>query len=160
LLTTEKSDKAKGSIRELAVASKMMFLAKKRESIPKELGLDLLILKEEKLKDEQFDKRITEGVRVLDAEPADEYAADPKGYFKILLDRAERGIILIHYSRANLEQPDLIIRGKNAADVYKTAVKRGLLSTIEHAAYLGSEVEKAEVALKLGRSYTQDTQLF
>lgn len=45
LLTTEKSDKAKGSIRELAVSSKMMFLAKRRSSVPKDLGLDLLILK-------------------------------------------------------------------------------------------------------------------
>lgn len=160
LLTTEVSDKVRGSVEELSRVSDMMFLAKKRESIPKELGLNLLILKEEKLKEEQFSKNMMEGVQSLDAEQSDEYSADPKGCFKILLDRDKGEIVLLHYHRTNLDKPNLIIRGKKAADVYKTAVKKGLLSTVEHAAYLGAEVEKAEVALKLGRSYIQDTPLF
>jgi dihydropteroate synthase len=40
------------------------------------------------------------------------------------------------------------------------ASQKGLMSTLEHAAYLGSEVEKAFTALKLERSYIQDTPLF
>ena len=45
LLTTEKTPKARGSIGEVSVAAKMMFLAKKRDSVPRDLGLDLLFLK-------------------------------------------------------------------------------------------------------------------
>ncbi len=161
-MTTEVSDKVRGSVAELSRASDMMFLAKKRESIPKEIGLNLLILKEEKMKDGHFEnqKMMMEGARVLDIEPPDKQAADPKGCFKILLDRDEGDILLLHFSKVQLGKPDTIIRGKNAADVYRTAVRNGLLSTVEHAAYLGVEVEKAEVALKLGRSYVQDAQLF
>ena len=46
LLVTEKSPKAKGSVKETAVAAKMMYLSKKRNSVPRDLGLDLLILKQ------------------------------------------------------------------------------------------------------------------
>jgi len=46
LLATEKSDKAKGTVKEEVTAAKMMFLAKKRGSAAKDLGIDLLILKD------------------------------------------------------------------------------------------------------------------
>ena len=58
LLATEKSDKAKGTIREEATAAKMMFLAKKRGSVPKDLGLDLLLLKDKRNREEKYDKRL------------------------------------------------------------------------------------------------------
>jgi dihydropteroate synthase-like protein len=46
LLTTEKTPKARGCVHEVAVASKMMFLAKQRDSVPRDLGMDLLVLKD------------------------------------------------------------------------------------------------------------------
>ena len=160
LLTTEVSDKARGSVRELAKVSDMMFLAKKRESIPKEIGLNLLILKEEKLKSEEYNKSILKETEIIDAEIKDEYRLDPKGCFKILLERDKDSILLFHYIRSNMKQPELIIRGKTPKEVYMAASEKGLMSTLEHAAYLGSEVEKAFIALKLERSYIQDTPLF
>jgi dihydropteroate synthase len=36
----------------------------------------------------------------------------------------------------------------------------GLISRMEHATYLGSELEKAEIALKLGKNYVQDFPIF
>lgn len=48
VFTTEASAKTKGSVRELAEASKMMHLAKMRGSPPKDLGLDLLRLKKKR----------------------------------------------------------------------------------------------------------------
>lgn len=48
VFTTEASNKTKGCIKELSTASKMMYLSKKRGSPPKDLGLDLLILKEKR----------------------------------------------------------------------------------------------------------------
>ena len=160
LLTTEVSYKVRGSVSELSKASDMMFLAKKRESIPKKLGLDLLVLKEEKLKDEPFNDRMFADSTVVTAEHTAEYRCDPKGFFKIFLDRDRGDIVLLHYSRLNLNVPDFTIKGKNAEDIYKAAVRNELLSLIEPAAYLGLELEKAEIALRLGRSYVQDTPLF
>lgn len=48
VFTTEASDKTRGSVKELATASKMLYLARIRGSPPKDLGLDLLILKEKR----------------------------------------------------------------------------------------------------------------
>ena len=45
MLATEKSPKAKGTVKEEGTAAKMMYLAKKRASVPKDLGIDMLVLK-------------------------------------------------------------------------------------------------------------------
>ncbi len=45
LLTTEASEKTKGSVHELATAALMAFVAKQRRSFPKDLGIDLLVAK-------------------------------------------------------------------------------------------------------------------
>ena len=34
------------------------------------------------------------------------------------------------------------------------------MGSLEHAVYLGRELEKAEVCLKLGKSYVQDVDVF
>ncbi len=65
LLATEKSDKAKGTIKEEATAAKMMFLAKKRGSVPKDLGIDLLLLKDKRNREEIYDKGLEKKTRVL-----------------------------------------------------------------------------------------------
>jgi dihydropteroate synthase len=39
-------------------------------------------------------------------------------------------------------------------------VSRGLVTRLDHAGYLGRELEKAEIAIGLGRSYSQDEPLF
>ncbi|MDH5199722.1 MAG: DUF4346 domain-containing protein, partial [Candidatus Bathyarchaeota archaeon] len=44
--------------------------------------------------------------------------------------------------------------------VYQTIIRRGLVGNLDHAAYLGKELTKAGVALRLGRSYVQDEPLF
>jgi len=50
LFTPEYSDKAIGSVRELRIASEMMMLSKARKSAPKDVGLNLLMLKEKRRK--------------------------------------------------------------------------------------------------------------
>jgi dihydropteroate synthase len=54
----------------------------------------------------------------------------------------------------------LIIKGKNAEDIYRTIIDLGLVSLFDHAAYLGSELQKAQIALVTGKSYLQDMPLF
>jgi dihydropteroate synthase len=53
-----------------------------------------------------------------------------------------------------------VVKGKDATSVYGTLIEMGLVTRLDHAAYLGRELAKAEIALKLGRSYIQDQPLF
>src|SRR5208337_859416 len=64
LLATEKSNKARGTVGEEAAAAKMMFLAKKRCSVPKDLGVDLLLLKDKRNREESYDKAFEKNVQV------------------------------------------------------------------------------------------------
>jgi dihydropteroate synthase-like protein len=160
LLTTEVSDKAKGSVRELSLASKMMFLARKRSSAPKDMALDLIIMKDKKSREESYDKKVEEGVKIIESKKAKLRRLDPKGSFKIILNRDEKEIIALHYPSYKTDEHDLIIKGKNAEDIYRTIIDLGLVSLFDHAAYLGSELQKAQIALVTGKSYLQDMPLF
>lgn len=63
LLTTEVSNVCKGCVKELSMASRMMFLARRRGCIPKSLGIDLLFLKEKRFLEEPFNPGYVEGAR-------------------------------------------------------------------------------------------------
>lgn len=161
LLTTEKSDKARGSIKELAVASKMMFLAKKRGSVPKDLGLDLLMLKDKRIREEPYNREIEEEAQTIKAtEKHKPPLFDPKGCFKIMIDRANDVIAALHFSASKRDKPTVVIKGKTAEDVYAKIVEMGLVTRLDHAAYLGSELAKAEISLETGKEYIQDSPLF
>jgi dihydropteroate synthase-like protein len=152
LFTPEESGKTKGSVHELSVSSKMMFLAKSRDSIPKDLGINLIILK-----DKRRAEYIAEEIEVPVIQGKSDYVftQDPCGSFKIMV---EEGMIkAVHF--ANMK-PDVSIQGKTAKDIYDMIIKRGLISRIEHASYLGAELQKAEIAAKLGKNYSQDFPLF
>jgi tetrahydromethanopterin S-methyltransferase subunit A len=86
-----------------------------------------------------------------------EWVHDPEGFFVVLLDRAAGAMVCEHYTKDGMH--DETIRGPRAADVANTAVRRGLLSRLDHAAYLGRELTKAESALALSLAYTQDEPL-
>ena len=161
LLTTEKSDKAKGSIKELVIASKMMFLAKRRSSVPKDLGLDLLILKDKRIREEPYNREIEAETQIITAaEKRKPPLFDPKGCFKIMIDRANDVVAALHFSTSKRDKPKVIIKGKTAEDVYAKIVEMGLVTRLDHAAYLGSELAKAAIALKTGKEYIQDSPLF
>jgi dihydropteroate synthase-like protein len=161
LLTTEKSAKAKGSIKELSTASKMMFIAKKKSSVPKDLGLDLLILKDKSRAEEPYNAALENDVLVIKAvENVRPPAFDPKGCFKIMVDRQKDLIAALYFPTLNCDKPSLIIKGKRAGEIYNKIVEMKLITRLDHAAYLGSELTKAEIALKIGKNYIQDNPLF
>ncbi len=91
LLTTERSVKAEGSVKELATASKMMFIAKKRNSVPKDLGLDLLMLKSKRRGEEPYNIALEREVPVIETtEYVKPPVLDTKGCFKNNDRSAER----------------------------------------------------------------------
>lgn len=82
---------------------------------------------------------------------------DPEGFFLVLLDRDGGAIVCEHYAVDGVF--DEAVRGTQAGDVANTVIEHGLLSRLDHAAYLGRELAKAETALALGLPYTQDQPL-
>jgi dihydropteroate synthase-like protein len=161
LLATEKSDKAKGSVAEEVAATKMMFLAKKRGSVPKDLGIDLLILKDKHKHEEPYDQKLEVKAKVVTAsEKPERSILDSKGAFKIVLDRKENVLVAIHYTSLDMAEPVNVIKGKTADSVFSEIIKAGLVSKMDHTAYLGSELAKAEIALRTGKEYIQDKGLF
>ena len=154
LFTPEYSDKARGSVRELRIASELMMLAKARKSAPKDVGLALLMLKEKRKKPvvSVQDK----GLIVANANT--KWRVDPKGSFKISIieieDESIRKICAEHVSTGER------IVGMSAKEVMDTILRLKLASLTEHVSYLSIELAKAELALRLDRSYEQDEALF
>jgi len=161
VLATEKSQKAKGSVRELVTASKMMFLAKKRDSVPKDLGLDLLVLKDKRLREEPYNSEIeAEAPVILAAESIESEVMDEKGLFKIAVDHNSGVIVAVHILCSQQDKPNVIIKGKTAENIFSKIKEMNLLTRLDHAAYLGRELAKAEIALVTGKEYIQDSRLF
>ncbi len=143
LFTPEYSDKAKGSISELKTATQMMFLAERRGTAPKDLGLDLLIIKEKRRRKDKIEVE-----NPIEAKPSTEVVQGSEGCFRIAL---EDGKIIAKHDEG-------CITGTSAKAIFDTIQGLGLAPTPEHAAYLGRELMKAELALKFGRSYMQDDE--
>lgn len=144
LFTPEYSDKARGSVRELRVASEMMVLARARRSPPKDLGIDLLLAKEKRRRPEY--KALGPAI---EASSGHRYEMDPAGCFRIGI--AEGRIWAKHEM--------LEVVSTSARDLLNTLIDRELVTMLDHAGYLGRELQKAELALCLKRSYCLDEPL-
>lgn len=82
---------------------------------------------------------------------------DPAGFF-IVLPQSETGLILCeHYE--NNGRIAHVIEGRLASLIVSTVVEQGLITRLDHAAYLGRELAKAELFLKMGARYEQDAAL-
>ena len=142
IFTSEHSDKTMGSVREMRKAAGMMALAKSRP-YPKDLGIDLLILKEKRRRREPS----VDYEAVLPLQPAPlEISYDPKGNFRIGIE-GNRIIAVIHGKA---------VIGTCWQDVLSTIIAHGDVSLPDHAGYLGRELYKAELAIRYGRSFEQD----
>jgi tetrahydromethanopterin S-methyltransferase subunit A len=70
---------------------------------------------------------------------------DPAGYVVVFPDRARGLLALEHYGNDGVL--DVVIEGGSAGEIYWPAIERGLVSRLDHAAYLGRELARAEAAL-------------
>lgn len=86
-------------------------------------------------------------------EPA-HLVSDPNGYLVIYPDRRRRLLVLEHY--ANTGMLTRVIEGATSTALYGTVIAQDLISRLDHAAYLGRELARAEYALATGESYVQD----
>ncbi len=86
-----------------------------------------------------------------------DYKADPAGFFVIQLNAQEREIVVEHYS--NEHELLRVLHGKNALTICSTIIRNGWVTIPGHAAYLGRELGKAELALKRSWLYEQNKGL-
>ena len=64
--------------------------------------------------------------------------SDPAGYFVVYANRIRGLLSLEHYGNEGVL--DAVIEGRTAAELYIPAIDRGLISRLDHAAYLGREL--------------------
>ena len=98
-----------------------------------------------------------------------DFGLDPKGFFTVRVDARGGGIVVEHYKnvyktvngrrtvvsgRINKE-----FKGDDAQKLYRHILAFNLVSRQDHAAYLGYELAKAEIALKNKLEYEQDEPL-
>jgi tetrahydromethanopterin S-methyltransferase subunit A len=94
------------------------------------------------------------GVEYIQAEAPKQLRLDRAG-FLIILPQPQRGLILCEHYEDNGRLAH-VIQGRRADLIAATIVERGLVTQLDHAAYLGRELQKAEAALSTGLAYEQD----
>lgn len=93
-------------------------------------------------------------VPIIEAGEAREPRLDKEGYFVVLPQLRSGRIIVEHYSNDN--HLIHVIEGDDARNIYLAVIENRLVSRMDHAAYLGKELEKAELSMKHGFRYVQD----
>jgi len=142
IFTSEHSDKTYGSVREMRRACGMMALAADRP-YPKDLGIDLLCIKEKRKRREPV---LEYSACEIAGEAEEDIEFDPAGNIRIGIE--DGYIVAVHDGRA--------IKGKRWEDLFCMLLKEDRLTLMDHAAYLGKELYKAELALRFDRSFEQD----
>jgi len=91
--------------------------------------------------------------RVQVQEPA-KLTLDKAGYFVIYPETRTQKIIVEHYSNKGVL--NCVLEGASTGALYSEAIARGLLTRLDHAAYLGRELARAEYSLISGSTFIQD----
>ena len=93
-----------------------------------------------------------------------DWVMDPKGYFLIEIDRKEK-LLRVGYCKfkklGNKPVNDMvsIVSGKTAIEIVNTLIRNKYISSLQHAADMGIELCKAELALRYELTYIQDKDL-
>lgn len=79
---------------------------------------------------------------------------DKKGFFVILPQQKENKVYVEYYANSGRLLHTIV--GTDAPRIYNTIIEKGFISKLDHAAYLGKELIKAEYNLKYDIPYIQD----
>ena len=110
---------------------------------PKDAGVDVFVIKEKRRRKEPAPPY--ESVTDVSGVP-ENLTYDPKGSFRIGIEGDK--IVAVRRGHA--------VRGRTAEEVFAAILAEGGVSLLDHAAYLGRELYKAELATRFGRSFEQD----
>ncbi len=93
-------------------------------------------------------------VEAIRAEEPRKLVLDPAGFFVVYPDGRRDLIVVEHYTNNGVL--NVIVEGKTSPAVYAEVIGRNLVTRLDHAAYLGRELARAERALRTGEPYVQD----
>ena len=97
-----------------------------------------------------LDHRV-EHVRATGTDPL-KIKLDKAGYFVINID--DHRLLIEHYSYK--EKLLRTIEGEDARSIYLTLIRNGWVSRLDHAAYLGRQLTRAELSIRYGFDFRQD----
>ncbi len=137
VLTTEVASWARGSVRELDLARRLMHYARRRGILPKEIDDGLLTIKDRK----------------VDCPPE----AELREMHRMVHDRNFR--IFADCEAIYVFNNDLFIKGTDIQQLFGQMKEQLGPEPIGHAFYLGRELMKAKLAMLLGKKYIQEEEL-
>ncbi len=110
-------------------------------------------------KKKAFDKQVINGFLKSEiiAQNPQKLRLDKKGYFVIIPDKSAHKIFVEYY--ANTGELLQTIVGDDASSIYYTIIEKEFISRLDHCAYLGKELTKAEYFIKYNIPYRQDKAL-
>jgi len=79
---------------------------------------------------------------------------DKAGYFVVYPDTRVKRLIVEHYTNQGVL--NYVLEGTSTGALYSEAIERQLLTRLDHAAYLGRELARAEKSLLDGTPFVQD----
>jgi dihydropteroate synthase len=128
----------------------MGFVSKILEAPPKHVGVTSFMAKSS-----YFDVQSVsdDGSYELVTEEKQDYEMDPSGSFRIGIDYRANMILCEHRGRDGSSHR---MKSDSANSLLHEIISCGYISLLDHAAYLGSELTKAEYSLKIGHNYNQD----
>ncbi len=144
-LTMEKG-KTRWSVWELREATKMVSIAHSQGKVPKDVGIDLLLLKDKK-RLKAFSPQ-TKRIPAREIEPE----MDRAGFVHIVLE--DRKIVASFRGKKEVS-----VEGQDGLLVGRTLLREVGDISPEHALYIGYELAKAEIASYLDKNYIQDKPL-
>lgn len=103
------------------------------------------------------DDVIPEGVPHYVAEGSVKLQLDRAGFLIIHPKPEANWIFVEHYE--NTGSPTCVVEGSDPARLCAELIARGLVSQLDHAAYLGRELERAKLSMALRFSFAQDRAL-
>lgn len=120
------------------------------------VGGSPLVRAQEPVADGRLPPFVAAGERWISSEPTTGYRPDPLGYVLLFADHVAGRLILEHYTADH--RRTTVITGHDPAALAQTVVEHGLVGTLDHACYLGRELQRAAEALARGTPYVQDVQ--
>ena len=111
----------------------------------------------------KIDKKIKKKIKAK-YHKINDWVMDPKGYFLIKIDR-NNSLLRVGYcifkkiKKNTTNKMIAMISGKTAIEIVNTLIKNKYISSLQHAADMGIELSKAEIALKYKIDYSQDKDL-
>jgi thymidylate synthase len=81
------------------------------------------------------------------------FEKDLRGFFVVTV---ENGEIVVQHRIGNGRKSNYTFKGKKAQRIYRLILNENLVSRLDHAAYLGKELARAEECLDTNKKYVQD----